>query len=350
MAKSLSAFNAEQSEIVKHLESQLSEKDRILDEYKKEHGRLEVFFSQMLASVSVIKPKPITYVPSKNKGSAKVEAVMQISDGHMGAVQDGSEIEGFNEFNPEICHARQIDFATRFCKNIDRQRLSYDIDKCNVLVTGDLISGDIHIELQVTNAFPVTVQIVQAAKTLAEQLTIVCQNFESVVVHFISADNHSRLTKKPQSTQEGLNSLNYLVGILAQAYTKKFPNLEFNIYPMHEKVVTCLNRNYLLAHGHGIAGWMGHGSYGILRKIGLEAQARLQIIMDERSKLNEIGFHKYVIGHWHQPLEAVNYSIAGSVQGTTAYDHKNARHANPSQPGWLIHEKYKEFSRIDYEL
>lgn len=350
MAKQKQDFLNENSEIVLELRRQLDEKDRIMESYKRGHGQLEVFFNALLASVTAIEPKPITYIPSKIKSDSRVEAVMQISDGHMGAVQDASEIEGFNEYNPEICHSRQIDFATRFCKNIERQRLAYDINKCNVLVTGDLISGDIHIELQVTNAFPVTVQIVEAARTLAEQLTIVCQNFDEVVVHFISADNHGRLTKKPQSTQEGLNSLNYLVGVLAQAYTKKFPNLEFNIYPMNEKVVTCLNRNYLIAHGHGIAGWMGHGSYGILRKIGLEAQARLQIIMDERARLNEIGFHKYVIGHWHVNLDTVNYSIAGSVQGTTAYDHKNARHANPSQPGWLIHERYKEFSRIDYEL
>lgn len=350
MAKQVNEFLSENTELVLELKRQLEEKDRVLKNYKKDHGGLEIFFNMLLASVSAIKPKPINYTPNPTKSGSRVEAVMQISDGHMGAVQKPSEVEGFNEFSPDLCRSRQIDFVTRFCKNIDRQRLSYDIDKCNILVTGDLISGDIHQELQVTNAFPVTVQVVEAAKVLAEQLSIVCQDFSEVVVHFIGADNHGRLTKKPQSSDEGINSFNYLVGILAQAYTKKFPNLEFNIYPMHEKVVTCLNRNYLIAHGHGIAGWMGHGSYGILRKIGLEAQARLQIIMDERSKLNEIGFHKYIIGHWHQPLDAVNYSIAGSVQGTTAYDHKNARHAYPSQPGWLIHEKYKEFSRVDYEL
>jgi len=35
---------------------------------------------------------------------------MQISDGHMGAVQDSDEIEGFGVFDPEICEQRQIKY------------------------------------------------------------------------------------------------------------------------------------------------------------------------------------------------------------------------------------------------
>ena len=350
MAKTLKQFESDNSEHNQELKAQLVEKDRILDNYKKNHGQLEMFFSSVLAAITSIEPLPIVYKPSTEKGIAQVEAVMQISDPHMGSVQEPNEIEGFNEYSPEICRARQLDYVTRFCKSIDRQRLSQTINKCNILVTGDLISGDIHLELQSTNAFPVTVQVVEAAKVLAEQLTIVCQNFDKVVVHFIAADNHGRLTKKPQSKQEGLNSLNYLVGILAQAYTKKFPNLEFNVYPMHEKVVTCLNRNYLIAHGHGMMAWMGIPYYAAERRLGKEAQTRMQLIMDQKLKASEIGFHKMVVGHFHVPINAPLYSFCGSVQGTDAYDHKSGRYAPPSQATWLIHEKYKEFGRIDFEL
>lgn len=350
MAKTLKQFESDNSEHNQELKAQLIEKDRILDNYKKNHGQLEMFFSSVLAAISSIEPLPVVYKPSTSKSGSKVEAVMQITDSHMGSVQEPDEIEGFNAYGPEICRARQLDYATRFCKNVDRQRLSQTINKCNVLVTGDLISGDIHQELQVTNAFPAPVQVVEAAKVLAEQLTIVCQNFDEVVVHFIAADNHGRLTRKPQAKQEGLNSFNYLVGILAQAYTKKFPNLEFNVYPMHEKVVTCLNRNYLITHGHGIKAWMGVPWYSVERKIGKEAQARMQLIMDQKLKMAEIGFHKFIFAHYHTPIDTVMYSCSGSVQGTDAYDHQAGRYAAPSQAAWLIHEKFKEFGRIDFEL
>jgi len=350
MAKELNDFLQDNSEQVLELKAQLLEKDKVLENYKKNHGQLEIFFNAVLASIKAITPFPIKYKSNPSRGEAKVEAVMQISDPHMGAVQEADEIEGFNLFNPDICRARQLDYTVRFCKHIDRQRLSQDIDKLNVIVTGDLISGDIHQELQVTNAFPVTVQVVEAAKVLAEQLTIACQNFSEVVVHFIGADNHGRLTRKPQSKQEGLNSLNYLVGVLAQAYTKKFSNLEFNVYPMHEKVITCLNRNYLISHGHGMMAWMGIPYYAAERRIGKEAQARMQLIMDQKLKASEIGFNKMVVGHFHVPISAPLYSFCGSVQGTDAYDHKAGRYAPPSQAAWLIHENYKEFGRVDFEL
>lgn len=350
MAKSLSTFNAEQSEIVKHLESQLSEKDRILDEYKKEHGRLEMFFSSILSSVTSLKPNPVTYVAKSEHTSTEIEAVLQITDVHMGAVQDSDEIEGFNEFNPEICEARCMDFVHRVNRYTDRKRLSYTINNCSVLVTGDLISGDIHRELQVTNAFPVTVQVVRAAQVLAQQLHELSQNFQTVTVHFIAADNHGRLTRKPEAKQEGISSLNYLVGVLAQAYVEKCVNVNFNIYPQHEKVVKVMNRNYLIAHGHGMKVWLGIPYYAADRKLGKEFTARMQLIMDQKMKASEIGFHKMITGHFHTPINTPQYQFGGSVQGTDAYDHKDGRFAVPSQALWFVHPVYKEMSREDFEL
>lgn len=263
------------SEEMQEFRRQLAEKDQILNSYKKEHGKLEVFFQSLANQIQPIDPLPLVYKPSEDpQNGSEVITVMQISDGHMGAVQMADEIEGFNEFNPEICRNRQMDFVNRVCKWVDRHRLAYKIQKIVVLVTGDLISGDIHNELQVTNAFPVTVQCVKAAEVLTEQLLILSQNFTEVTVHFIVADNHSRLTTKPQSKQEGTNSLNYIVGKITEAYLRNIGNVIFNIYPMHEKVVTVLNRNYLIAHGHGVQGWMGKPWYGIERKIGKEAEAR----------------------------------------------------------------------------
>ena len=180
MAKSLDQFNAEQSESNQELIRKLAEKDRILESYKQNHGQLEIFFNAVLSAIEPINALPLAYKPSSKRSRSKVEAVMQITDAHMGARQEASEIEGFNEFSPDICRARQMDYVNRFCRWIDRQRLGQDINKVNVLVTGDLISGDIHQELQVTNDFPVTVQVVEAAYAL-ETLCLACVQQHSTV-------------------------------------------------------------------------------------------------------------------------------------------------------------------------
>lgn len=350
MAQTLDKFAAEQSEIVQELQVQIQEKERILKDYQKGHGQLELFFSSVIASIHAMKPRPVLYEKKEQQNTTEIEGVIQITDTHMGAVQEPNEIEEFNEYNPEICEARCMDFIHRFNRYTDRKRLSYTIHRCSVLVTGDLISGDIHQELQVTNAFPVTVQVVRAAQVLAQQISLLAQNFEYITVHFIGADNHGRLTRKPQSKQEGINNLNYLVGVLAKAYLANLTNVEFNIYPQHEKVVSVMNRNYLISHGHGMKAWLGIPYYAADRKLGKEFTARMQLIMDHKLKASEIGFHKMITGHFHTPINTPQYQFGGSVQGTDAYDHKSGRYAVPSQPAWFVHPKYKEISREDFEL
>ena len=350
MAKKVGDLREERSELVTVLRSQIAEQDIVLEAYKKSHGQLEDFFEKVSLAIRPIIPLTNVF----EKGSGKVDspclAVMRISDGHMGAVQLPDEIEGFGEFNPELCRSRQIDYAHRFCKWVDVNRGAYQIDEVAVIITGDLISGDIHDELRVTNAFPTPVQCVRAAEVLAEQMRIVAADFERVTVHFLVEDNHARLTKKPQAKEAGYNSLNYVVGKLAEVYLTNIDNLEFNIYPQFEKVVHCLSRQYLISHGHGIRGWMGVPWYGIERHVGKEAKNRLQIIMDDITRAKDVGFHKYIFGHLHTYFETEMYSCCPSVSGTDAHDHHNGRHGVPGQSAWLIHPKHAEFNWINFKL
>ena len=345
-----SDLRAQHSEGSQELQRQIKAGESLLSEYRKEHGRLELFFDKVISTIQPIDPIPVKPQPKSPRKGSPCVAVMQISDGHMGSVQQASEIENFNEFNPDVCRSRQIEYANKFVNWVSMHRAAYQVNECAILVTGDLISGDIHDELKITNAFPSPVQVVKAAEILVEQVAIVAQLFGKVSVHFISEDNHARLTKKPQAKEAGYNSLNYLVGYMAKAFLSKHENVDFNIYPMYEKVIHVSTRNYLISHGHGMTGWMGIPWYSIARHVGKEAQARMSIIMNEYSKAREIGFHKYVFGHWHTPFDSDLYSCCGSVQGTDAYDHKAGRHAVPSQSSWMVHPKWGEFDRINFDL
>ena len=350
MALNEKQLREQQSELAGELRRQIADKDAILDGYKKEHGKLEDFFAQVTCQILPVLPLESVYEKGSGKVGTPCAAVMRISDGHMGAVQLPDEIEGFGEFNPELCKSRQIDYAQRFCKWVDVNREAYQIDEVAVVVTGDLISGDIHEELRVTNAFPTPVQCVRAAEVLVEQIRLVASDFAKVVVHFLVEDNHARLTKKPQAKEAGYNSLNYVVGKLAEVYLSNLANVEFNIYPQYEKVITVLNRQYLIAHGHGIRGWMGIPWYSIERHVGKEAKNRLQLIMDDVTRAKDIGFHKYLFGHYHSYFETSLYSCCPSVSGTDAHDHKNGRHEGPGQSSWLVHPKHAEFNWINFKL
>jgi len=349
---SLDELSLRHGEQYQELQSQIEEKDALLTSYRKEHGKLQVFFDAVRREIKPIAPLEKIYEPVKV--DKPVTAVARSSDGHCGMVQPANEIEGFGEYNYFVYHDRQIDYIDRFIKWVNVQRQGYTINECSLICTGDHISGDIQ-ELYRTNEFPVPVQVVKAADILAEQITLLAPNFQKVTVEFVTADNHARLTNKPQSHEEGLNSLNYLVGHIAKCRTDKFNNVEFNIYQVHEAVVHVSTRNYMINHGHGIVQSLGVPWYGIERRIGKESTARMQIIMAEQEqaiyrKAKEIGFNKLVFGHYHIFFEHEIYSCCPSVSGTDAYDHKNGRYSPPGQSAWLVHPIRGEFNWINFRL
>jgi len=343
-------LRAEHSEKAVELRRQVSELKNVLQGYRREHGKLEVFFEEVREAITpVVEYQPVTQKEAVRSG-VLIEPVFHITDTHKGAVQEPNEIEGFNAFNPDIATERSIAFAEKAVKWANFQKQAYRIEEASVIITGDLISGDIHDELRITNAYPTPVQVVETAKDIAQQIQIFAPHFKKVKVHFITEDNHSRLTKKPQAKEAGQNSLNYLVGSMLQAYIASLSNVEMNIYPMLEKVVEVNGRLYLISHGHNVRGWMGVPWYGIERKVGKEAQARLQIIMQEVERAREIGFHKYVFGHFHTPFDSPLYSCGASLSGTDAYDHQAGRYSKPGQSAWLVNPKHGEFNRTNFTL
>lgn len=336
------------SEKSTELRAQITELRTTLQGYRREHGKLEVFFEQVIEAIEPIRELPL--ISFESRGGTPVVPCLHLTDLHIGAVQDPNEIEGFNAYSPEISERRLTDLTTRWLKWTDYQRKAYTINDATIIITGDLISGDIHEELRNTNAYPSPVQVAEAARMVSSLIAQIAPYFHSVTVHFVSEDNHARLTKKPQAKEAGMNSLNYLVGKMIEAYVKDLSNVRMNIYPMLEKVVNVNDRLYLITHGHTVKGWMGVPWYGVERKVSKEAQSRLHLIMQEVERAKDIGFHKYVFGHFHTPIDTPLYSCGASLQGTDAYDHQAGRYANPGQSAWLVHPKNGEFNRINFNL
>lgn len=347
--KPTSKFEAEQSEIVQRLEAQLQEKDQVLESWKKDQGDLEIQLRAIAAQIPSMDPAPIIYTPKEGKEKI-VDAVVHFTDWHIGERQDSDEIEGINAFDFSIAEKRVNDLVHRFNRIVDRTRMSYIINNCTVLCTGDMISGDIHDELSRTNEFPVPVQVVKAAELISKAVGVLAQDFGTVRVEYITADNHSRLTRKPQAKEAGINSFNYIVALLAEQMLSDHDNVQFNVHTAPQQVIEVMGRKYLCMHGHQIRGWAGLPWYGWDRKVGKESQSRLSLIMDNPERLESLGYHKIIAGHFHTPIDTMFYSIAGSLSGTSAFDRNNGRYAPPSQPGWFVHPKYGEFGRIDFKL
>ena len=123
------------SEDLKELHRQLEEKDKILENYKKEHGELEVFLQKVINKVSPVEPLQQVKVQHPAKTESQIEPVVQISDSHMGEVQEPDEIEGFNEFNPDICRGRNMGFTRATLQWIQLHRHLYKIKNLNLVLS-----------------------------------------------------------------------------------------------------------------------------------------------------------------------------------------------------------------------
>jgi hypothetical protein len=343
-------------EEVQHLQNRLAKERALNADYRKTHGSIVHLIRNLGDAIIPLEPLTSFYKPVTErmaKGSMN-RAVMMIADPHVGENQPASEVEGFGEYNWQICQVRNIGYANIYNTWLEGERMRYPINQVDIVVVGDSVSGNIHKELEITAEFPVPVQAVNAGQLLALQVGIVAGNAERVVVHMIGADNHGRLAIKPQSKDEGYNNWNYVVAEIARLHLRDHKNVEFNYYPMHETVIHVGSRQYLLSHGHNIRGWMGIPWYSIERKVRKEADARMQIIMEARGRemdmLRQIGFHRFIFGHWHINFKHPRYVCCGTPKGTDAYDHKDGRHCEPMQFGWRIHPQHGEQNWMDFTL
>jgi hypothetical protein len=323
--------------IIRKLKRDKEELEAKVNQLKLQLGGEEDFFSELKQCVKKLPCKDITYkIPKSTKVTNPLSVVTTWSDWHIGECIEKDEVEGVNEFNFKIATARVEFLVTKLLDWVDSNRTISVIDEIVIICIGDMISGDIHEELKITNEFPTPIQCVNSANLISNAISAISEKFPSVRVEYIVPDNHSRLSKKYQYKQGGLNSLNYIVGTIAKLRLERQSNVKFNIYTCDKAVINVRGFQYLCCHGKDIKGWAGFPYYGIDRVTAREAKARM--FNPEKE------FHKLVIGHFHAPLNSPNWIINGSLTGTTELDHAYGRYAQPCQIAWFVHPKFGEWS------
>ena len=310
---------------------------------ERDYGDLQGYFRDLamqLDDAKIAPPKQI-FKNQLKKGRSRCGAVLHFTDWHYGKVQPPEEIEGFDEFSPEILEAYIDNLVLDFVRWVEIQRNGYEVQDLHIIDTGDNISGDIHQELLITNAYPSPVQAFKCGLLKGRTIAALAPHFENVTVDFITPDNHGRLTRKPQSREAGLNTHNYTVGHISRTLVEAIENVKFNIHTSYTKIIPVSTLRYLITHGHGVMGWAGFPYYGIERLAKSEAMVRL----------NEPDFNRFnriIMGHYHAPLKHPEYWIGAAACGTDAYDHQKGRRSRAGQCAWLIHPKHGEFNTVDF--
>lgn len=310
-----------------------------LTEYQNMLAERHELLENIKAAVVASNPLPKTHWKEPKAGTvgSLIVPVIKFSDWHIGARINADETEGFGEYDWEIAQRRAHGIVSSFLKWIDTLRHGYKIHECVVFGEGDYISGDIHDELRVTNEFPIPVQTAKAGLLFSDLVSRLSGHFEHVTVYQVGADNHGRLTAKPQYKQKFQNSMSFLVNAVAEAHLAKHANVNIVVSQGMKYVADVLGWKFLIEHGDTVKSWMGIPYYGIERSRAREAVKRMN---------TDKTFHYMSCGHWHVPTGWLsgNIFVNGSLSGTDEYDHGAGRSAEPAQAAFLVHPTHGIFN------
>ena len=196
-------------------ESYLGELDQKMLEFQKERQR---FFDQRTALNKVVRNMarhdenqeileraiengvlpPLTYTPTQIQ-PAEQDLLVSLNDLHFGAYVDNY----WNYYNSDVCRMMLQDYLKEIIDIADL----HGVENCYVWANGDLISGNIHKSIAVSNRENVIEQIVGVSELISEFLSELSPHFKNIYFSSV-AGNHSRLEEKDlASPHERLDDL-----------------------------------------------------------------------------------------------------------------------------------------------
>ena len=149
-----------------------------------------------------------------------------VNDWHIGAAWDSAH----GSFNYNIAHAR----VQAYLREILAIQARHGAKNVYVAIGGDMVSGNIHTTIQVSNRENVIQQVLLCAELLSDFIYDLAGHFQNVYVASV-AGNHSRLASKDDAVLG--ERLDTLITYFVSAKSGHIENIVFNDYGDHAGTV-----------------------------------------------------------------------------------------------------------------
>jgi predicted phosphodiesterase len=315
-----------------------------LKRVKTEERLVERFETYLKAHpAKTIKVAP-TQRRSNNRKASSHEMVLLMSDAHFSERVDPETAMGL-VYNENISQRRIEHMRDVVVRYKDLRVAAFPIRKLTVAVLGDMLSGDIHEELEVTNENTTPVALVRLAYILHGVFLSFVPEFEEVEVVFIPG-NHPRTKVKPRFKQKTTVNFEYILGHFVAALAQDVYRVQVpkDMVYIHR----VFNWRIGMTHGDGVKSnsFAGIPFYG-MRQRREAVQALLR-------HLGQPQLDYLAMGHFHQPMtwEGCDSTIIlnGAIKGGDEYSIGNYLSSNnPVQYLLTFHEKHgiTDYSRIN---
>src|SRR5262245_18916966 len=189
-------------------------KERLRLEDKLRDEKIEHLRASVVGQMPTLAPAIVN-----KKHSTAHEMVLLLSDAHFSEQVDPEVAMGI-AYNEDVCKRRIERVRDVTIRYKQLRESSYPIRKLTVAILGDMLSGDIHDELEITNESPLPVALVTLAYYLHDMGLSLRAEFPDVELVFIPG-NHPRTKKIPRFKQKTTTNWEYVLGHMVKALAQK---------------------------------------------------------------------------------------------------------------------------------
>jgi len=293
---------------------------------------------EQIMGMAAVPPDPPDWLLDRGGGAKSGPGIPVTiwSDWHLGEAVDGAEIGNVNRFNMEVGEERVCRLVERTIDLCFEHMTNPRYPGIVVCLGGDLVSGEIHPELEQTNEPGLFQSVLRCRDILIWALESIAEEFGHVFVPCV-AGNHGRNTHKIQHKKFVYRNADWLICTLVERYfrEKDDDRVRFMIPANNEAYFEVAGQRFLLLHGHDLGVRGGDGMIGSLGPI-----RRGEIKVGRQQAQMGRHFDTLLIGHWHQYLPLPSVVVNGSLVGYSEFA-KNSRFTaeSPKQALFFVHAR-----------
>lgn len=245
--------------------------------------------------------------------------VLLCSDWHFGEVIDKEEMGGINSFSTKIAEDRYARLIEKTIMEMTDWWVGPKPEVFYYLRGGDMIGGEIHEELAISNdawAIPSVNNLIKLEAAGLQKI----RDETGVEIRVISVPgNHGRVTKKPTAKGFAINNYDLMSHTLLEwhFHHQGADWITFSAPTSGEALFEIYGRNFLLLHGDRMGTGGGTGFMGSIAPISRGHK----LTFDNYAQRGTI-LYKILSCHYHTPVMTVYGMGNGCLGGPSEYSQK----------------------------
>lgn len=309
------------------------EVNRLKNELRRAH-RSEASDERVLEILGVIGAKNIRppewrIKPQGTQSGRPGTPIAIFSDWHWGEKVDPVQMDGLNEYGPPIARRRANTLVERVIDFSFGHMVNPQYPGLMLCLGGDMVSGDIHQELALTNEQTLMESIYDLSANIVAAIKELARAFGNVHVVCVTG-NHGRTSHKPMAKLRNATNADWLSYRIAQRETAGIPGVTWQIADSNDALFVVYGKRYMLTHGDSLGVKGGDGIIGAAGPI-IRGCKKLT------AAYSAAGCHvdSVLLGHFHQYMTLPGITVNDCLKGADEWS-RSMRFA-PHPPSQSLH-------------